>query len=282
MFLNIPFKLMYNMKQLFYFIIFCLIVASCTKSKDNPAPSSSSNKNNSTSILLDFILKKWNVSSTSSTRTASSTSTIQYKSFEFTKDSLYIITTSTDSIISGKFTLNSIDSVITLTNYGVLHILQIANTGIQFTLILNSKPTSVISVAAAPATPIVPSTTDTTTNKITRSWKLVKETVNGVENTAETTALSNGSVYAHVTFTEYSTYYTELYNGSGNVAKASGVWQWTAPGVQNRMCTADSLPISCSNNFGVSFDTSGKLLITTQSPAGVIPATVTIDSYQGY
>jgi hypothetical protein len=271
------------MKLLFYFIIFCLIVISCTKSKDNPAPSSStSNKNNSSSNLLDSILKKWDVSSTSSTRTASSTTTVQYKSFEFTKDSLYIITTATDSVISGTFTLNSIDSVITLLNYGVLHILKITNTTFQFTLILNSKPASVISVEATPATPVATNTGDTTTNKITRSWKLVKETVNGVENTAETSALSNGAVYAHVTFTEYSTFYTELYNGSGNATKASGVWQWAAPGIQNRMCTADSLPISCSNNFGVSFDSSGKLLITTQSAAGVTPVTVTVDTYQAY
>ena len=272
------------MKKYLSIIFLILILVSCKKSDTTPSSGNStntnnSNTNNSSTTFAQLFEKKWDVSSTSTGRVAGS-SGINYKTFEFTTDSVYIITTTTDSVISGRYSINAADSIVTLTGYGTLHVLSISDSGIQFKLTLTTS--AVVNVAASAATPVTVAATDTTTNKITRSWKVISMSVNGQTDTATTNAFSKGNVYAHITFTMYSTYYTEQYSGTGTATKNNGVWQWAASGDQSRICTADSLPIDCSHNSGIQFTNTGNLQLIQQSAGGVTPQTTTIYTLTAY
>ncbi|HSY62874.1 MAG TPA: hypothetical protein VK796_13410, partial [Cytophaga sp.] len=129
------------MKQFFYLILlsFCLVsIHACKKNSDVPAPANNSGPINITTALN----KKWSTS-TSTARIATDPAASDYLSFEFNASGNYFIIKADMSLLSGTFTLNTADSIVTLFNgtsttsqYGTLKINSITTTQLIFQLTL--------------------------------------------------------------------------------------------------------------------------------------------------
>ncbi len=268
------------MKILFYSFMFtCCIatVSSCKKTKDTPAPVTTTpnqhtttppatTKDTSTSHSSDMrtaLNKKWNVGN-STARITTDPAASDYVSFEFNAAGNYFIVMADKSLVSGTFTVSSIDSIVTLFNansttsqYGVLSIKEITDTKLVFKLTLNtsSNPVSISTSAATTTIPAATSQAVNATDSLTKTWNITQRATS-----AGTVDVSTSGGYGHVTFTQYGTFWTETYNGQ-NVTQQNGQWIWS-DATQMAICTSssDTAP-DCSSPMRVSFDGKGNLIL---------------------
>lgn len=268
------------MKILLYSMFFTfglLSFSSCKKNSDTPAPTPTpvvtpnpKPTNPTNKDLKTSLNKKW-VTGNSNSRIAANSSTTDYLSFEFNNDGNYYIIKADLSLISGTFSLNSIDSVVTCFNgnsttsqYGTLKISEITETKLVFTLLLANSTTPVaISTTASTSSVGTPSNGNTDNTKtIAKSWSLDHRTQG-----TTTITLTGTALYAHVILTENGTYWTESYDGI-KITTANGIWQWS-DATQTQICTSatSAAPDCTTSGSSVSFDSNGNMILT-HTPAG--------------
>jgi|GEM_PF-6299577 hypothetical protein len=256
------------MRILFYSIIFAAVICSCKKKSDTPTPAPTNTNNNNTTTPVDLrtgLNKKWVIGSSTS-RIASAPSASDYVSFEFNAEGNYFIVKADKSLLTGTFTLNTADSIVTLFNtnsstsqYATLSISDITTTQLIFKLTLNgsSTPIALNTTAVAPANPAPTSQAVNSTDSITKTWDMYQRVVG-----TTTTTLTGTGYYAHVTFTQSGTFWTETNTGqNSSIENSNGSWKWS-DATQMQICTAapDST-LNCNNPMRVAFDGQGNLIL---------------------
>ncbi|MGN6645219.1 MAG: hypothetical protein ACTHJT_01710 [Cytophaga sp.] len=213
--------------------------------------------------------KRW-TTTTSNSRTTADPTASDYVSFEFNSSGNYYIIKADKSMISGTYTLNTVDSLVTLFNgssatsqYGTLNIEEITDTKLIFRLTLPTVATP-IDISTTAITTSVGSSSGTSVNnttKIAKSWKVDTYTSNN------TTYTITAPMYAYVVFTENGTYWTETYNGPGTTVQLSnGQWKWS-DATQTNVCTVmtDTTPDCSGSATSISFDGDNNLIMTSGS-----------------
>jgi hypothetical protein len=258
------------MKILFYSVLLTCsmaVIYSCKKKSDTPAPAT----NTKPVDMRTGLNKKWNTGNSTS-RVAVGAVANDYVSFEFNATGKYYIIMADKSLLSGTFTLNTVDSLVTLFNansttsqYGTLTISSITDLTLTFKFTLNgtSSPIAINTTAApvtiATATGIAANQTDS----LAQAWSLTRYTQG-----ASTYDLTGTTAYANIVLTTSGTYWTEVYDGSTAVQTNTGQWIWS-DATQTRICTSstNAVPNCSTNSQTVTFDANGNLILTT-TPTG--------------
>ena len=258
------------MKHLFYLILLSLCLTSlnaCKKNDDSPAPAN----NNTGNDIATKLNKKWSTGNPTSRTTVDPTAS-DYVSFEFNASGNYYIVKADKSLISGTFTLNTADSIVTLFNgssstsqYGTLSIKEITDTKLIFKLTLPTVTTPIDINTTAVTSSVGGSSGNSanTTAKLAKAWKM-----DSLRQGSMTTVLPN-TMYAHFVLTEGGTYWTETYNGPGTtVAIVSGQWKWSDD-TNTKICgsSTDTAPDCSADQSTISFTAAGNLIMSS-TPAG--------------
>ncbi len=247
---------------------FCMtFITSCKKNTDTPAPTN----NNGTTNISTELNKKWSTSAATS-RISTDAAASDFASFEFNAAGNYYIIKADKSLLSGTFTLNTADSIVTLFNgssttsqYGTLKINSISATQFIFKLTLNATVTPIAISTTAVTTSVGGSSSNSvnTTAKLAKAWKM-----DSLRQGSTTTAIPN-TMYAHFVLTEGGTYWTETYNGPGTtVAIVSGQWKWS-DNTNTKICgsSTDVAPDCSGDPSTISFTANGNLIMSN-TPTG--------------
>ncbi|MDF2456805.1 MAG: hypothetical protein K0R51_2798 [Cytophagaceae bacterium] len=200
------------------FAFFCLVAISCKENKnEEPAPGKTAKA---------AYEKKWDIQS-STQRIASSVDSTSIASIEFNKNT-YIIILTDNTIITGTFTENNAELI--LTHYGTIIISQLSNTNFSFAVTRNNHT---VSFTSSPA-PLMTSTHREPT--FYKTWKFVNHTSDWAEIDSAYSRIDE----LYVTFSAYGTYLvqTKYKNGYNNNANSSATtdgtyyydvntWKWS-------------------------------------------------------
>ena len=238
---------------------FTLLIVSCKKDKET-VPTQTTD---APETYKAQVTGKWIVGD-GSTRIAANTS--GYSSFEFTGSGSYIITKTDNTCLTGFYTIDSTNNIITLralgSTVGVITIAKLGNTVMNFALRLTGTSTD-ITIFSSKTGSIV--STSSRTDSLCQTWAMVTRFQNGVEDIVIKDSIQSGFIKATVIISSMGTFLTVAEQKGVATQYNSGSWSW-ANGSQTTINTG-------STSGGQVAFVNGNFQLTYTAPA---PASITI------